>query len=470
MNIGTNIVLQTTKKEKNMYKLKILLIIVITISFTGCVKMAYPEWSKNGFQSEGEIRAWQNCGINNPNDAMAYKNCGIPSYEAGWCKSNRMINSVPKYQGISPEKACQWNQWMAMSGENIYDNKELRSYVEAGIEPNEVMEWRKLFKLQNIKAYEAYYRLTKGKKGIDRATLVKKAKINNLTPSDLKKWAQINKLQGWKYIDQAGAWKKYGITFDELSNAVIYITIHENQFKKTTPELAKKHKLDGYKFSAIYFGLENNINIKDLSELKDKYNIDYKKGIILLKYFSVNKASILYKNMTQYILLLGEYSFEKNVENAHSLIRDGMKIQDVSSWLKYYNPKNKNDITTAISYYHNKIPSFTAKNYKDMHIDPNRAKQYEKTIAKNCKDFTWSTDNPFDMKGKCYKLKTVKQIVLLSQSSGIYINGESWIKIKSKGSAPKYFSGVVKINGTNKFTTPEGLITIIPMGQVVVHY
>ena len=105
-----------------------------------------------------------------------------------------------------------------------------------------------------------------------------------------------------------------------------------------------------------------------------------------------------------------------------------------------------------------------------MYISPSSAKSYEIKIQKNCKNFTWSSGNQYDMKGKCLNLKSIKQIILINKNSAIYTNLDFYIKINSDSSAPKYFSGVVKINGTSNFTTPSGLKTIIPTGKMVVSY
>lgn len=456
-----------------MQKIKILLVLIIVLLLNGCVSMKYPKWAENGFTSEYDIYEWQRCGVNNPKIAMSYKSCGIERYKVcGFSGSFSSANiGTPLYSGVSPEKACQWNPYMWKDTKDMGSNKlilineELLMYIESGITPQELTQWEKVFKDKRISSWISREYSSNGKVGISKANLVRKAKKNNLTPDNMKKWANINMLQGWKYIDEAGEWKKYGITFDELSSAVKYIMMHENQFRKTTPKLAREYKNKGYKFKAIYFGLENDISVKDLSKLKDNYNIEYKHGIVYLKYFSLNDIIKLHRNFEA-----NKYYFEKNVKYAKKLKTMGISLLDIGNWIKYYKIENENDATIAISYYKNGLSAFKAQSYKEMYIGPESAKNYETRIQKQCKSFTWSSTNPFDMKDKCLNLKSIKQSVLINKNSAIYTSLDSWIKINSKSSAPKYFSGVVKISGTTNFTTPSGLNTIIPIGKVIVNY
>lgn len=454
-----------------MLKFKISFVLVLLLFLNGCVSMKYPEWSKSGFTNEREIHAWQKCGIFDPKTANEYKQCGIEKYKV--CGIGKYQFDTPIFSNIPPENACQWNPYLFKVGDEIGSNKlilnnsELLTYIQAGINPEEAYEWKKVFKNERVRGWIAYNRLSKGEKGISGPNLAALAKKNNLTPNDVIEWVNICMLQGWKYINNAGDWKKNSITFDELSNAVKYITIHENQFKKTTPQLAKQYKLNGYKFKAIYLGLENDVSVKELARLKDSYNIDYEHGIIYLKYFSVNDIIALHKNFE-----VSKYGFEKNVKYAKKYQTYGMNLFDVGNWLKYYKPESENDIATSIDYYKNGLSPVMARYYKEMYVNPSLAKQYEIMIQKNCDNIAWlwSAENPFDLNGKCIRLRAFEQKVLLSQQSAIYTYQDSWVKITSKKSVPKYFSGVIKIIGTSKFKIPEGLETIIPSGKVIVNY
>ena len=446
--------------------------------FIGCTNSPSPEWESKGFKEGYVENRWKNHGVYDANTAKTYDSCGIKPWEVGYSRdpNDRYLNSIaPKEKWSifsSAEAACEWKSWA--NNEKKYTTPEmLQKFDKYKVSKDEAHQWLTLLKDFAYIPTSSTATFPVNKDGVTQPIILEKALSNNLTPDEATKWNKIFVLNPFNTYVEAGKWKKAGFNIIDITASFNQGMSYKKEFENFNQDDAKRYLDMGIPFKALWFGLNNNIDPILVNKLYIQNQIDYKYSVELLKYFTDEEAISVYNGIKY--KLLKEYRYQEYIQKAFEVYRAGFKLDDVGLWLSIFEPKNDSDIWNAKTYYDLKISPSKAYSYSRNYVSASKALEIERKIQSACGNnisysFMISTANPYELSGKCIEVSRLEQKVLLNQQNAIFQFGKNYIKVSDTSSIRTSLTGVIKINGTTNFKTPEGLTTVISTGKVIVSY